>query len=133
MQLLENIFSVKNDNLHKVITILFFKLKFRNQRLFEEKRIANIENQLVSVNENIEKLNNTIENILKKTQSSQINILNIAKAIRNETYTVRNKILKISSESEISQLQNREIIYANVLRDCTSNADWLKEKDWTLP
>ena len=133
MQLLENTFSVKNDNLHKVITILFFKLKFRNQRLFEEKRIANIENQLVSVNENIEKLNNTIENILKKTQSSQINILNIAKAIRNETYTVRNKILKISSESEISQLQNREIIYANVLRDCTSNADWLKEKDWTLP
>ena len=44
--LLTQIFSIKNQNIHKVITILGLKFKFKSKKLVERKRLKALQNRL---------------------------------------------------------------------------------------
>ena len=43
--MLEKLFSVKNKNTHKIITILGIKFKFESKKLIDRIRIQELENQ----------------------------------------------------------------------------------------
>lgn len=45
-QIIKNIFSVRNENIRKVVTILGIKFKFKSSKLIADKRIKKLENKI---------------------------------------------------------------------------------------
>ncbi|MCM1010129.1 MAG: glycosyltransferase [Fusobacterium sp.] len=57
---LHKLFSVKNVDVHKVVTILGLKLKFKSKKLVEKQRYSSLENKLNSVNKFLKEQKNTL-------------------------------------------------------------------------
>lgn len=52
VKILENIFSIKNDNFHRIITLLGFKLKFINRTLLYQNGIQKLQESITQIAEN---------------------------------------------------------------------------------
>ena len=92
LSLLETIFSIKNRDIHKIITICGIKLKLKNKKLEEKQRILIINEKL----ENIEKTENRILNLIKY-KKQRLNF----RTFQNLTDLIRNNIAILPSDIDL--------------------------------
>lgn len=116
------IFSVRNEDIRKVITIFGIKFKFKSKKLIERKKVANLENNVKSLIDKIDKQENNITKLETLLQNQNDCIKNLTKQINEQINNVSNDLKKRSNE----------ILYAEVLKNCTENSNWLKKQDFTL-
>jgi len=149
--ILKQIFSIRNEEIHKIITILGIKIKFKSNELINRKQYNKTKKQLQSLNKKLvllTKKNTQIINSINNIQSYQTDledkfekfltdsIDDKVKYFENILNTFDNKLNNytqvINEKFEHNKMLNNEIMYANILRDCTVEAQWLKKRDWTL-
>ena len=56
-----NIFSVRNEGIHKVVTILGLKLKFKSKKLVERERLNNFEGRINYLTKELNRLSKLVE------------------------------------------------------------------------
>ena len=72
--IISKIFSVKNEDIRKVITILGFKFKIKSKKLVERKRISDLENKVKKQNKKLKKQAKLISGLSKQIANfSKIN------------------------------------------------------------
>ena len=91
--LINQIFSVKNKDVHKIITVLGIKLKYKSKKLVDRKKNAELYNKsndkIDKLNENINILNQSVNNLIKSTDN-QFNAAN--DLINSEVSKLNNQI-----------------------------------------
>jgi glycosyltransferase involved in cell wall biosynthesis len=65
--LISKIFSIKNDDIRKVITIGGIKIKFKSKKLIERKRISDLEKKVKKQDKQIKELSVHLNSILQKS------------------------------------------------------------------
>ncbi len=96
---LKTVFSIKNVDVHKVVTILGLKLKFKSKKLVERKRINILETQLQNAKKDINRL-------LQNNKNSQLEFE--AKWQRLETKIDQLKVENMSLQQVIEKLMLKD-------------------------
>ena len=65
---IENIFSIKNKDIHKIITICGLKIKLKNKKLIEKQKADEIKNILQNINNNYESLKKNLGAIINSNK-----------------------------------------------------------------
>ncbi len=97
---IQNIFSVRNKDFHKVITILGIKIKFKHQKDNECKKISELENKIKNLSKNLkeqEKKNIDLEKTINNQKTELDKLQNNIEILGSET-------LKINQTAEITEL-----------------------------
>lgn len=79
-KILQNIFSVKNDNIHKVWTILGIKIKFKNQLNFLKFQVMS----LTADNQALNKTNKFLVDNNNNINEQNVNLINEIKIMQNQ-------------------------------------------------
>ena len=85
------IFSVRNEDIRKVITILGIKFKFKSKKLIERKKVANLENNVKSLIDKIDKQENNITKLETLLQNQNDCIKNLTKQINEHKNQLQNQ------------------------------------------
>ncbi len=111
MKILETIFSVKNRNIHKIITICGIKIKLRNKTLIKEKQKQAF-----------------IEYKFKNLENSVFDKLSSMKEDFNTFSNIANT--KIELYLKCIQKQNEELFKGMIFNNLIQNKDWIKNKEF---
>lgn len=112
LSLAEKIFSIKNIGIHKVLTLFCVKIKFRNKK--KERQIAE--------NKEKENLRKTLKFLKEQNSQLQQQTLELQKVLQNEHRQIRENFKK----------DINEILYSQVMTDCSCETKWLKKRDFSL-
>ena len=97
---IESVFSVKNEDIRKVITILGIKFKFKSKKLIERKRLANLENVIYQINSDLQNKKNNITNLINKIDKQENDFASLINKIEEQENKIYNQI-KIKNENKI--------------------------------
>jgi len=94
------------------------KVKTKLKHFIENEVVKKLEYKVSSISKQIEEQNNFLNNIKNQIAENQ--------KLQNIEFK--------NTKKEINFIQNRtkEIMYAEVFRDCSNRSEWLKEKNFTL-
>ena len=106
---IENIFSVRNEDIRKVITVLGIKFKFKSNKLIERKRLANVENVICQINSDLQNERNNVASLIDKIDKQENNIFKLETLLQNQIDCILNLTKKIN-EQEKMQNNNFEKI-----------------------
>ncbi len=116
LSLFEKIFSVKNKGIHKIITILGVKIKFKNKKLIEKQKADEIKNILQGIKrgscKNYESLNHCYNNLNNKCEN-----------LNNNCETIKKNIGAIINS-------NKEILTAQIFNNLILQKEWIKNKEF---
>ncbi len=104
MSFSEQIFSIKNDDIRKVITVLGTKIKLKSKKLIERKRLINIENKLTKLSEKLNKQKEKIKSQQEKIKRLKEKTKKQADEINNQKNYIEN--LKQDNSNIKIQLNN---------------------------
>jgi len=94
----QSLFSVKNHGIHKIITILGIKIKFKSKKLMQKQRFEGIERDLRSQRRTIAQQKSMIDNLQEKILVQQETISNLQEKIDKKINNQQNKINNLTKQ-----------------------------------
>ncbi len=106
---LENIFSLKNSGIHKIITILGLKMKFKSKKLIQRKYEEELNNRLKKISLKLKKLDADNKELNIKLKNQKINMeYNLCKYMSEDKYAEYLQDWYYMKTGEILNLQDPE-------------------------
>lgn len=127
MKILKKIFSVRNDNIHKVITILGLKFKLKSKKLIERNKCEQLERQTQQLELQIQDYNQQIQELNIKLDKLNLNFDFINKRFNKVLVPPEKKdIIHFKESNELIQL-NKPKNFASVGKYTYSNSNLFVE------
>lgn len=95
---IQKIFSVKNENCHKVATVCGIKMKFKNNRLTVKKMLHNLQEQIIQMRFGLTQYSDNINTVLNKN-------IDVTEQCRNILWQINRPFVYSKKEWEIQYLE----------------------------